>query len=297
MDILKLRCFVVLSECLSFSLAAYELNISQSSLSKHIMSLEGMLGVKLFERNGRNTTLTDMGKELASSAKNVLTEYDRLVKKCADYNEMEGKTIAVGMPPMGCQYFWLKRLEELMTSYPKYRFHVIEQYELELITLLVRDEIDYAIIRKEILPTKGFRTHLLHIENAVVLLSESNPLAKKKLLSVKELANEDFIFVDEFTAPYKIFYKACLEAGFEPNIVRTIKSETTTRRFIKDNEGICLTFPSDTSFFEKQKDIRIVQLEDRVQSEIVLAVPSTKKLDATEKFLAAKLNSMDVRLL
>lgn len=293
MDILKLRCFVKLSECLSFSLAAYELNISQSSLSKHIMSMEGSLGVKLFERSGRNTVLTELGKELSVNARNVLMEYDRLVQRCAEYNESAVKTTMIGMAPMGCQYFWLRRFDEIMQAFPKLRFGTLENNEIELVNIAIRDEVDYLIIRKEILPAKGFRTHLLHEENAVVMMSESNPLSQKKLLTMKELADQKFIFVDEFTSPYKIFYKACKNAGFDPNIVRTIKSETSTRRFIQDNEGICLTFPSDTNFFEKQQYIRIVPLEDRVNSEIVLAVPSTRKLDAAEKFLAAKLNATD----
>ena len=293
MDILKLRCFVKLSECLSFSMAAYELNISQSSLSKHIMSLEGSLGVKLFERNGRNTVLTELGQELSVNARAVLTEYDRLAQRCVEYNESSLKTTTIGMPPMGCQYFWLKRLEEIMTAYPRYRFNTIEHSEVDLVNIAIRSEVDYLIIRKESLPAIGFRSHLLHIENAVVMLSESNPLSQKKLLTMKELASEKFIFVDEHTSPYKIFYKACLSSGFEPNIVRTIKSETSTRRFIQDNEGICLTFPSDTNFFEKQKHIRIVPLKDRVPSEIVLTIPSSKKQDALEKFLAAKLNATD----
>jgi DNA-binding transcriptional LysR family regulator len=292
MDILKLRCYVVLSECMSFSLAAYELNISQSSLSKHIMSLEKELGVELFERRGRNTLLTETGKILSLHARNILLEYDRLVQKSEEFKEYAVKKTKIGIAPMGCQYFWLRRLEEIMTTCPKRSIEIIERYELELINLASRDELEYLIIRKEILPVKGFRTHLLYVDKAAVIISESHSLAKKKRINLKDLSDEAFIYMDEASAPHKIFKNACKQAGFEPRISHTMKSETITMNYIQANEGVCLYFNSDTNFFDNMKGIRIVPLENEIISEIVLAVPTTKRLGATEKFLTEGLTSI-----
>jgi DNA-binding transcriptional LysR family regulator len=293
MDIIKLRCFVALSECLSFSLAAYELNISQSSLSKHIMSLEKELGVEIFERRGRNTLLTEMGKTLSAHARNILLEYDRLVQKSDEFKEYATKTTTIGITPMGCQYFWLRRIEEIMAAYPKRNIEIIERYEIELINLAARDELEYLIIRKEILPAKGFRTHLLYVDKAAVIISESHPLAKKKRIGLQELSDEAFIYMDEASAPHRIFKNACHKAGFEPRIAHTMKSEAITMNYIQANEGICLYFNSDMNFFSEMKGIRIVPLESEIISEIVLAVPTARKLSATEKFLAEELTSLD----
>jgi DNA-binding transcriptional LysR family regulator len=277
---------------MSFSLAAYELNISQSSLSKHIMSLEKELNVELFDRRGRNTLLTETGKILSSHARNILLEYDRLVQKADEFKEFAVKTTTIGIAPMGCQYFWLRRLEEIMAACPKRSIEIIERYELELINLASRDECEYLIIRKEILPLKGFRTHLLYVDTAAVIISESNHLAKKKRIRLKDLAGEAFIYMDEASAPHKIFKNACHEAGFEPRIAHTMKSETITMNYIQANEGICLYFKSDTNFFDNMKGIRIVPLENDIKSEIVLATPTTKRQGATEKYLTEGLISL-----
>jgi DNA-binding transcriptional LysR family regulator len=50
-EIRLLQAAIVLAEELSFSRAAERLRIDQSTLSKRIMELEGMIGLRLFKRN------------------------------------------------------------------------------------------------------------------------------------------------------------------------------------------------------------------------------------------------------
>ena len=62
MDIKQVEYFISIVEAGSFSLAAEELYISQSSLSKQIMALEKGLGIKLLDRSARKIALTEAGK-------------------------------------------------------------------------------------------------------------------------------------------------------------------------------------------------------------------------------------------
>lgn len=58
MEIENLKCFVVLSDKKRFTEAAYECNMSQSTLSKKIKKMENELGVQLFNRTMHETVLT-----------------------------------------------------------------------------------------------------------------------------------------------------------------------------------------------------------------------------------------------
>ena len=61
----KLETFKKISKYKSFNLASKELNKSQSTFSRDIISLEHDLGFKVFERNMRSgIRLTDKGKDL-----------------------------------------------------------------------------------------------------------------------------------------------------------------------------------------------------------------------------------------
>ncbi|MGF1740250.1 LysR family transcriptional regulator [Vibrio profundum] len=54
--------FVAVAECGSFSLAAQRLSITKSAVSKRITTLEGELGVKLFNRTTRKLSTTEAGR-------------------------------------------------------------------------------------------------------------------------------------------------------------------------------------------------------------------------------------------
>ena len=75
----QLKYFLAVEKYKNFSVASYELCISQSSLSKQIKALENELDTILFDRTTRNITLTDTGKEFLIYAKYSIKSYDNKI--------------------------------------------------------------------------------------------------------------------------------------------------------------------------------------------------------------------------
>ncbi len=74
LDSRKLLAFVTLVRVGSFTLAAEELNITQSAVSHSIKSLEDELNLRLVDRRGRKIRLTPPGQQLLKHAHRILTE-------------------------------------------------------------------------------------------------------------------------------------------------------------------------------------------------------------------------------
>lgn len=72
-----IKYFLAVASTLSFSRAAENLHISQSTLSQQIQQLEEHYGVRLFNRLGRSITLTAAGVELQDAASMLLIEEDQ----------------------------------------------------------------------------------------------------------------------------------------------------------------------------------------------------------------------------
>src|SRR6202162_1531101 len=72
----QLRTFMAAADEGSFSAAGRRLRRAQSVVSQTLANLEGQIGVKLFERGGRGTTLTDQGHVLLSLARAVASDVD-----------------------------------------------------------------------------------------------------------------------------------------------------------------------------------------------------------------------------
>ena len=79
MEIRQLQFFLTVAQTGSFSEAAEDLFISQSSLSKQIISLETELGVSLFDRSRRKIALTPAGESLLGSAHIIDDAYQAML--------------------------------------------------------------------------------------------------------------------------------------------------------------------------------------------------------------------------
>jgi DNA-binding transcriptional LysR family regulator len=94
-----LRAFEGVAKHGSFTAAAHALLISQSALSRHVIALEQLIGVQLFDRRPHALTLTKAGQHLLPA---VAKSFDRLEYAIDDIRN-EGapaqRTLRVQMPP------------------------------------------------------------------------------------------------------------------------------------------------------------------------------------------------------
>ncbi|WP_438767705.1 LysR family transcriptional regulator [Kushneria sp. TE3] len=72
METESLRAFVAVAECGSFSLAAEQIHLTQSAVSKRIATLESQTDARLFDRIGRRIALTEAGHTLLPRAREIL---------------------------------------------------------------------------------------------------------------------------------------------------------------------------------------------------------------------------------
>ena len=81
MNLQQLRYFVAISQFGHYGQAAKALYVTQSALSNSIKKLEGELGVRLFEHQGRNAVLTDRGKVFAARISPILNDLDNAISE------------------------------------------------------------------------------------------------------------------------------------------------------------------------------------------------------------------------
>lgn len=76
-----LRGFEASARLMSFTLAAAELNLTQSSVSRQVASLEQQVGAPLFVRRTRSLALTPAGQRLLNAVQQSLKQVDRAVEQ------------------------------------------------------------------------------------------------------------------------------------------------------------------------------------------------------------------------
>jgi LysR family glycine cleavage system transcriptional activator len=136
-----LRAFEAVGRRLSFTGGAQALHVSQSALSRHVISLEQLLGKRLIDRRGHGIALTEAGAKLLP----VLEKsFDRIEKVLDEIRSEErvGRVLKVHMPPTFLQRVGMQMLHEFRGEYPNVAIDVSSAYG----NGLPAREVDVAVV-------------------------------------------------------------------------------------------------------------------------------------------------------
>ena len=104
MNLYQLRYFVTLAKFQHYMKASEQLCITQPSLSHAISALEKELGVKLFEKDGRNVILTKCGKNFLKDAEHTLQLLDSSVERLKSSAQGNGRLDIGLLPTLGTDF-------------------------------------------------------------------------------------------------------------------------------------------------------------------------------------------------
>ena len=92
----KLHVFRTVAETLNFGKAAEELHLSQPAITSQVRTLEEGLGIALFDRIGRNATLTPAGITLLRYVREIENLTSEAIGALAPLGVQEGAEISIG---------------------------------------------------------------------------------------------------------------------------------------------------------------------------------------------------------
>ena len=190
MNLYHLRYFVTLAHLEHYTKAADVLAITQPSLSHAISSLEEELGVKLFEKNGRNVSLTKYGKSFLEDVEQTLNRLDSSVNGLQLAGKGEGQIDVAFLRTLGVD-FMPKIIRSFLNANKGKQIHFNlfcdkvltgdiltglkeKKYDIGFCSdLLKSDEIEYYPIRDSYI---------------AVVVPKGHPLENREQISLKETA-------------------------------------------------------------------------------------------------------------
>lgn len=222
MELRQLRYFLVLAEELHFAHAAEKLRIAQPSLSIQIQSLEATLGTKLFARTKRAVELTSAGKLFLEEARLTVAQADRAVTigRRAGRGEIGTLRIAVasGSSLSGVPSTIMTQYRK---RYPEIDLQVALMPTNRQVECLRANTLDIGFLVLPAIIGDDLGRIKLSSDNAVIALSEDNPLACKEALLAAELRDEHFLVLNPKASAgvQESTYMLGQQGGFTPNIV------------------------------------------------------------------------------
>ncbi len=145
MNLNQLRHVVMVYRMGSFTAAAAELNVSQSSVTKSVAFVEQDLGYALFDRHARGVSVTEAGRDFIDRALRIVSDMDRLAADTATGRAERSAILRIGVAPPSVEGLLNRAIRALLREPDQFRLHVQAGSTQKAITLLGQGDIDILV--------------------------------------------------------------------------------------------------------------------------------------------------------
>lgn len=235
--------------------AASKLNISQPALSKAINQLEDSIGIKLFNRKGREIQLNQYGKVLLEHIDRALLEIEegeRIVKELAGL-EKGSITVSATFP-----HFFPTLMSDFLKEYPDVTIKQVQASSSKMKRLIQNNKIDFGLSTDPIIDEDIEWISLLD-EEIFITAAESHHFAVRRSVSLRELEYERFIGLIPGYGFRDITDSFCHEAGIKLNYFIEVEDSAAIFDLVKKGYGI--SFAPETSFLIKKTGVVPIPIE------------------------------------
>ncbi len=275
MDVERCKEFVVLSQTRNFLEASEQLFISQSSLSKHVKSLERELGVTLLNRSTRHVELSPAGRVFLPYAKRIARDGYELQVALHDQQENERNILDIGSIPVMVPYGITEILSIFERTNVSTRLQLFEGDADELKEMLRKGKLELAFIREwdgdasKDTGDEEFSTVPFTDDHLVAVLPNDHPLATRDHIGLGDLANEEFLLLPEGSVMHALIMDACAVEGFVPRVRYQGKRAENIIDLVRRHMGVSLLMRRPVGYLARNGiDVSLVEVEPTITTQI-----------------------------
>lgn len=201
MNLNQLRHVVMAYRLGSFSAAATELHVSQSSVTKSVAWVEGDLGYALFHRRARGVTVTEAGRDFIDRAARIVSDMDRLAADTASERVKRNAILRIGVAPPSIEGLLNRAIQALLGEPNDFRLHVQAGSTQRAMAQLMQGDIDLLVgTSDELGREQGFALEPIPDFVARIFCRQDHPLLAEKTITGHEL-RKYAIIVPDLSAP------------------------------------------------------------------------------------------------
>ena len=251
----QIRAFHAVASHGSYTRAAAALNVSQPTLSSQVKALEESYDITLFVPAGRGIEITPLGRQL-----HAITQRQFRLEAEAELLLSSTRSLKAGYLRIGADspYHALPLIARYREHYPGIEISMNFGNSRELRADLLARRIDVAIV-----PPPGddprLISRLLLADRLVAFVQSTHKWAKRKAVTLKQLAGARIILREEGSTTRAVFETAITEAGLVLNDIFEIGSREAVRAAVVEGLGIGVVSEAELILDES---IRVLSISD-----------------------------------
>ncbi|MCB2022905.1 MAG: LysR family transcriptional regulator [Rhizobacter sp.] len=233
----QLRVFNEVARQLSFVRAAEHLHLTPPAVTMQVKELESHVGLPLFERQGRQISLTTAGEYFLLYAKRLIGTLKDADDAMARFKGLQTGTLNIGLVSTA-KYFIPHLLVQFRDEHPGVDFQLqVTANREQLVAMLQNNDVDLAIMGRapKELATRAepFAAHPL-----VFICPPGHPLLADESHSVEALAPYPFIVRESGSGTRHAMEAFFGEHRFAPRVKMEMSSNETIKQAVMAGMGI-----------------------------------------------------------
>lgn len=242
MDIRKLEVFRKVYELRSFSRAGDESYLSQPTVSGHIKYLEDYLGVRLFDRLGKEVVPTRAGDILYEFAVKIVDLREEAERALNLFQgKMKGKLLIGGSTIPG-GYILPSLLGRFRQKYPDVMVSLKVGDTQQIVEMVVGAEVEVGMVGARI-DHPSAQYHKFQGDRLILAAPSDDRFGKKKIVTLKDLSLMPFVLREHGSGTRMAFQRALNAASLklkDLNIVAELGNTQAVKEAVKGGLGVSI---------------------------------------------------------
>jgi DNA-binding transcriptional LysR family regulator len=237
MHIRSLKVFCDVVERRSFSRAADDNGISQSSASQVVQAIEERLGVQLLDRSKRPFELTPEGERYYDGCRQIIKRYQELEEEVRTLHDAEARSLVVASIYSVGLHHMSAFMQRFSAEHPRASVRLEYLHPHRVCEVVENGDADLGIISypKE---TETLAAIRWRDEPMVIVCHPAHRLAGESAATLKAVAGESFVAFEQGLAIREAIDRALTRGHADVNVALEFDNIETIKRAIEIDAGV-----------------------------------------------------------
>ncbi|MBD2412165.1 LysR family transcriptional regulator [Nostoc calcicola FACHB-389] len=232
----QLKVFEAAARHSSFTRAAEELFLTQPTVSMQIKQLTKSVGLPLFEQVGKRLYLTEAGRELFATCRQIFDNIAQFEMKVADLKGLKQGQLKLAVITTA-KYFIPRLLGKFCELYPGIDISLQVTNHEQILERMAHNLDDLYIMSQ--IPDNMDITCQPFLENPLIVFAPLNhPLSQEKNIPIQRLAEEPFIMREPGSGTRRAVQSLFEEQGVKVKVKLELGSNEAIKQAIVGGLGI-----------------------------------------------------------
>ena len=254
----QIRLFQALADTGSVSAAARVMHVTQPTASMQLKEVSQAIGLPLYEVIGKKVHLTEVGQELAATARSMVFEWESFQQRVDAIKGLSRGKLRVAVVSTA-KYFMPKMIGSFCQKYPAIDV-ALEILNRDGVVQRLRNNLDDLYIMSMPPTEMSLHDELLMPNPIVVIAPISDALADQKRISLSELKSHRFILREPGSGTRMTGDQFFRKKKFKPNLRLELGSNEAVKESVAGGLGLGVISRHALHGMDKEHGVSVVDV-------------------------------------